>query len=64
MNRIDHLGIAVRVRAGSMEALPALVAWALHEHAPGAFALPDAWAPLVVRNVVGREVGGWHVEPD
>ncbi len=57
------LAIAVKVHSGSMEALPALVAWALGEAAPGAWATPEGWEPLRVRNVVGRDVGRWTVDP-
>jgi L-asparaginase II len=54
-------GIAVKVHSGVGEALPALVAWALAEAAPGSFTEPVAWEHLLVRNVVGREVGRWSM---
>lgn len=53
------LGIAVKVHGGVMEALPALLAWALENYAAGAWRAPDDWELLKVRNVAGREVGGW-----
>ena len=53
--------VVVKVHSGAMEALPALVAWALSEAAPGAWREPDGWELRRVRNVVGREVGGWQV---
>jgi L-asparaginase II len=53
------LGIAVKVHGGVMEALPALIAWTLETYAPEAWRTPDDWELLKVRNVAGREVGGW-----
>lgn len=53
--------VVVKVHSGAMEALPALVAWALAEAAPGAWREPDGWELRCVRNVVGREVGTWRV---
>lgn len=53
--------VAVKVHSGAGEALPALVAWALAEAAPGAWREPDGWELRLVRNVVGREVGRWEV---
>jgi L-asparaginase II len=53
------LGIAVKVHGGVMEALPALIAWALETYAPEAWRAPDDWELLKVRSVAGREVGGW-----
>lgn len=53
--------VVVKVHSGVSEALPALVAWALGEAAPGAWSAPDGWEHVTVRNVVGREVGRWYV---
>jgi L-asparaginase II len=53
--------VVVKVHSGAMEALPALVAWALAEAAPGAWREPDGWELRRVRNVAGRDVGGWQV---
>lgn len=53
------IGLAMKVHGGVMEALPALVAWALERFAPGAWDEPEAWSLRRVVNVAGREVGGW-----
>jgi L-asparaginase II len=57
------LGLAVKVRTGSTEALPAAVAGALAELAPGAWDEPAGWPLREVRNVVGRLVGEWQTSP-
>ena len=54
-------GVAVKVHSGAGDALPALVAWALAQAAPGAWREPEAWELRAVRNVVGRAVGRWDV---
>lgn len=56
-----ELGLAMKVHAGTMEALPALVAWALETFAPGAWEEPEAWSHRRVTNVAGLEVGEWAV---
>lgn len=53
--------LAVKVHAGSTEALPALTSWALARWAPEAWCEPEAWEARVVRNVAGRAVGAWAV---
>jgi L-asparaginase II len=55
------LGLAVKVHSGSTEALAAAVTTTLETFAPSAFAAPEAWGLLQVRNVVGDVVGGWRV---
>jgi L-asparaginase II len=55
------LGLAVKVHSGSTEALAAAVETTLQIFAPGAFAAPEGWGLLQVRNVVGDVVGGWRV---
>jgi L-asparaginase II len=57
-----RLSLAVKVEAGTNEALPAAVAWALEVFAPGAFTPPADWALCQVRNVVGDVVGRWSAE--
>jgi L-asparaginase II len=57
-----RLSLAVKVEAGTNEALPAAVAWALERFAPGAFVPPQRWALCEVRNVVGDVVGRWSAE--
>lgn len=58
-----RLAVAVKVHSGAGEALPALVAWALAEAAPGAWDEPPEWELRTLRNVVGRAVGRWDVAP-
>ena len=53
--------VVVKVHSGVSEALAPLIEWALGEAAPGAWSAPEAWEPLIVRNVVGRDVGRWFV---
>jgi L-asparaginase II len=55
------LGLAVKVHSGSTEALAAAVTTTLETFATGAFAAPEGWGLLQVRNVVGDVVGGWRV---
>ncbi|MEN9798978.1 MAG: hypothetical protein RL653_2674 [Pseudomonadota bacterium] len=57
-----RLSLAVKVEAGTNEALPAAVAWALERFAPGAFSPPPEWGLCQVRNVVGDVVGRWGAE--
>lgn len=54
--------LAVKVHSGASEALAPLVAWALGEAAPDAWAPPDPWELTIVRNVAGRAVGRWSIE--
>ena len=56
-----RMSLAVKVHSGVSEALPALVAWALSQAAPGAWVEPDAWEFVRVRNVAGLDVGRWIV---
>jgi hypothetical protein len=55
----ENWTIGPKVHGGVMEALPALIAWTLETYAPEAWRTPDDWELLKVRNVAGREVGGW-----
>lgn len=54
-----RMGLAIKVHSGSSEALPAAVASALRQAAPGAWREPEAWRLREVRNVAGLLVG-WY----
>ncbi len=58
------LGVAVKVRSGSGDALPAAVSATLTRFVPGAFTEPEDWTLRRVRNVVGRVVGEWSTRID
>ena len=57
------LGIAVKIHSGATEALALAIEWTLAQVAPGAFVRPEGWELAIVKNVVGREVGGYAVIP-
>ncbi len=58
-----RLGIAIKVLSGSGDALPAAIVHVLQAALPGVFEPPADWAQLEVRNVVGRVVGRFEVDP-
>lgn len=57
----SRTGITVKVHSGVSEALPVAVEWALARVLPQLFERPVDWELTLVRNVVGREVGGWTI---
>jgi L-asparaginase II len=57
----QSLGVAMKVHTGSTEALAPLIAWVLSHITPNTWHKPTSWELLTVRNVVGREVGGWSM---
>jgi L-asparaginase II len=57
----QSLGVAMKVHTGSTDALAPWIAWVLSHLAPSTWHQPPSWEFLMVRNVVGREVGGWSV---
>ena len=53
-------GVAIKVHSGVAEALPVAIDAVLSELWPAGWPQKAQWAPLEVKNVVGRLVGGWQ----